>query len=121
MKGKIFDLNERNKDYKFNLSVVKKDEWDALITYMLLEMSKRERIKSDYSYSVNIKENIATIGLSWNDGEFHEVVRKLDAFGIVGTDYQDFISLCWQYIMSNHYDEEYVMELQAKQSTLAGC
>ena len=117
MQSIISDLNCSEKEYKFNLSDLTREEWtkfarDVLIT--CLPVLRGTRITG---YRVKIRDNKAKVLICWKDEAYHEKEFHLDEFGRVSKNYQDVVSNIWQNIMSDHFGKEYNRVLSPKLSS----
>ncbi len=102
-----------DKDYKFDLSIMSGKDWTHFMFDVLL--SKLENIEGVKTPSIklSIRDNVAKVMISWLelDESYHEFTFHLDEFGRKSENYQDLISNIWQNIMTEHYHEAYIQEL----------
>ena len=114
MQTRIIDLNCRDKEYKFNISVVSDDVWRNFAHDIVL--AKGEYIKNLElnGYKVVIRDNKVKFKLFYKDSFYHELEYHLDEFGRISKNYQDIASTLWQDIMIGYYGEDYKKALRAK-------
>lgn len=118
MQARIIDLNCKDKEYKFNLSIVSQDMWLRFIRDVLLVRVSSVEGVSITGFKVTIRDNVAKILLCWKDDLYHEFNFHLDAFGRVSKNYKDLVSEIWQNIMNEYYGDEYRSSLDSKLGNL---
>lgn len=113
MQTVVVDVNEKN-DNKFNISVVSKDDWTKFTKTIIVGRLNEDKSVKMLGSFVNIRDNKAKVKICWEDNLYHEFEFHIDEFGRSSKGYQDLVSQIWQNIMTDYYQEEYVIELDAK-------
>ena len=117
----IINFNHHSNEYKYDLSVIEKDEWLEFAEQLIYENIGWIKSFELLTYKVSIVGNIAKIKLAFSekldDGKqvYHESKFKLDEFGKISTNYKDATSRALQLYMFNHYGDEYYYSLLEKQ------
>ena len=117
MQARLIDLNCKDKEYEFNMSVLTENNWNNFAHNVVL--AKGEYIKSLElnGYKVVIRDNKAKFKLFYKDSFYHELEYHLDCFGRVSKNYDDIVSSLFQDVMAEHYGEDYENALKLKKST----
>ena len=113
MQARIIDLNCRDKEYKFNLSVISEQEWRNLAHNIVLYKGQNIKILELNGYKIVIRDNKAKIKLFYQDTAYHELEYHFDEFGRPSKLYQDDVSEFMQEIMLCHYGAEYQKALES--------
>ena len=103
----IINFNHHSNEYKYDLSVIEKDEWLEFAEQLIYENIGWIKSFELLTYKVSIVGNIAKIKLAFSE--------KLDEFGKISTNYKDATSRALQLYMFNHYGDEYYYSLLEKQ------
>lgn len=107
MQTRIIDLNCRDKEYKFNFSIVSEEEWRDFAHNVVLYKGQNIKTLELNGYKIVIRDNKVKVKLFYQDVAYHELEYHLDEFGRASKNYQDVISEFIQEIMSEHYGEKY--------------
>ena len=118
MQARIIDLNCKEKEYKFNLSVVSQEMWGRCIRDILMVRASSTKGVIITGFKVTIRDNVAKVMLCWKDDLYHEFTCHLDEFGRISKNYKDLVSEIWQNIMFEYYGEEYRTQLDSKLDNL---
>ena len=110
----IIDLNCDDKEYKFNLSNITKEEWTKFARDVLIARLPVLKGTRMTGFRVKIRDNIARVRIAWEDEAWHEKEYRLNEFGRPTRNYQDIVSNIWQNLMSARFGQEYVQELNVK-------
>ena len=117
----ILNFNNDTKKYKYDLSVMEKDEWLEFADQVVFETIGWVNEFELLTYKVSIVDNIAKVKLAYNELPFegkpiyHECKFKLNEFGKEETNYSDPTSKALQLYMFKHYGNEYYYDALAKQ------
>lgn len=117
MQTRLINLNCRDKDYKFNMSVISEQDMKNLAHNIVLVKGENVKNITLNGYKVIIRDNKAKFKLFYQDSFYHEVEYYLDEFGILNQNYQDVVSELWQDVMRKYYGEEYEEVLKDKLSS----
>lgn len=118
MKKAIIDLNCKDKDYKFNLSVVTENDWVDFAQAIVLNKGENVEGLQLNGFKVVVRDNKAKIKLYYQDLFYHELEYHLDEFGRNSKNYEDVVSVLFQSIMKKYYGAEYELELSNKLKSL---
>lgn len=117
MQTRLINLNCKEKDYKFNMSVVTEQDIENLAHNIILVKTNSKTLVLN-GFKVVVRDNKAKLKLFYKDNLFHDVEYILDEFGLINDNYQDVVSELWQDVMRKYYDEEYDEALKEKLSSL---
>ena len=112
MNFKLLNLDDKNKDFKFNLSTISEQDWKFFLEDVVLNISEKKQVRSIMA-SVTIRDNKAKIKLAYEDGNYHEISMTIDAFGSAAHNYSDNVSHIWQDVMGARFGKDYNTELKA--------
>lgn len=118
MKKAIIDLNCKDRDYKFSLSVITENDWVAFAHAIVLNKGENVKDLQLNGFKVVVRDNKAKIKVYYQDTCYHELEYHLDEFGRVSKHYEDVISLLFQSVMQNYYGKEYCLEFERKLKSL---
>ena len=107
MQTKVIDINCKDKEYKFNISVVSDEDWEQFVYNVVLEKGDFDKKFEINGYKVVIRDNKAKVKIFYQDNAYHELEYRLDIFGRAVNKYEDFVSVLWQDVMTKYYGEEY--------------
>ncbi len=114
----VIDLNCKDKEYNFNMSVISEKEWNDFAHDIVLAKGEYIKDLELNGYKVVIRDNKAKFKLFYKDSCYHELEYHLDEFGRVSKNYGDVTSALFQDIMIEHYGEDYKKALRTKMSTV---
>ena len=114
MKKAIIDLNCKDKEYKFSLSVITEKDWIDLAHAIVLNKGQNIKILTINGFKIVIRDNKAKVKIFYQDSYYHELEYHLDEFGRVSQSYEDEFSQLLQDVMSKHYGQEYNLALTSK-------
>lgn len=112
MNFKLINLDDK-KDFKFNLAEITEQDWKFFLEDVVLNTSKKQKDVRSIMASVSIRDNKAKVKLAYEDGNYHELVMTIDAFGSSAHGYSDKISKIWQDLMAARFGKAYHAELKA--------
>ena len=111
MNLKLINL-DNGKDFKFNLAEISEQDWKFFLEDVVLNTSKKQKSVRSIMASVTIRDNKAKIKLAYEDGNYHEVVMSMDAFGSSTHNYSDKVSKIWQDLKAARFGKNYHTELK---------
>ncbi len=114
MKKAIINLNCKDKEYKYSLSVITEKDWVDFVHEVVLNKGENIKILTTNGFKIVIRDNKAKIKIFYQDSFYHELEYLLDEFGRVSKNYEDEISQLLQGIMRKHYGQEYDLDLASK-------
>ena len=114
MKKAIIDLNCKDKEYKFSLSVITEKDWIDLAHAIVLNKGQNIKILTINGFKIVIRDNKAKVKIFYQDSYYHELEYHLDEFGRDSQNYEDEFSQLLQDVMSKHYGQEYKLALTSK-------
>jgi len=114
MKKAIIDLNCKDKEYKYSLSVITEKDWVDFVHEVVLNKGENVKILTTNGFKIVIRDNKAKVKIFYQDSNYHELEYQLDEFGRVSKNYEDEISQLLQGIMRKHYGQEYDLDLASK-------
>ena len=107
MKKAIIDLNCKDRDYKFSLSVVTEKDWSDFVHEVVLNKGENIKILTTNGFKIVIRDNKAKFKVYYQDSFYHEIEYHIDMYGRASRDYSDSVSKLWQSIMVKYYGKEY--------------
>ena len=111
MNFKFIDLGSAKQD-KYKLGAISEQDWKLLIEDIVLNLSENKQVRSIMS-TVSIRDNKAKVKLAYDDGVYHEMVIRLDEFGLEVHNYSDIVSKLLQERMIALYGQEYELDVEA--------
>ena len=110
----LMNLNEKNSNHQFDISVIDEKVWTNLAYDIVLAKGKRVNTLELKSAKIVIRDNKAKFKICFQDDLFHEHEYHLDTFGRASRAYSDIVSEMFQDIMEHYYGEEYKVALDNK-------
>ena len=117
MQTRLINLNCKEKEYKFNMSVISEQDIRNLAHNIVLVKGENVKNLVLNGYKLIIRDNKAKFKLFYQDSFYHELEYHIDEFGRVSKNYQDVVSEFWQDVMRKYYGKEYDEALQVKISS----
>lgn len=114
MQARVIDLNCKDKEYKFNISVIGEDKWRDFAHDVVLAKGEKLKDLELNGYKVVIRDNKVKFKLFYKDSFYHELEYHLDEFGRSSKSYGDVVSALWQDVMMEYYGEDYKKTLKHK-------
>ena len=114
MQTRVIDLNCKEKEYQFNLSVITESDWENLAHSIVLEMGRNVKELELTGYKVVIRDNKVKFKVFFQDDAYHELEYHLDALGRKSKSYQDVVSILWNEVMEKYYGAEYAKFVELK-------
>ena len=115
---KVINLNCKEKEYDFNMSIVTDEKWTNFVQNIVQARVENKGALKINGSKIVIRDNKAKVKVFYQDASYHEVAIMLDEFGRISKDYQDIISKIWQDIMLSYYGNKYAKVLETKKETL---
>ncbi len=97
---------DNNPDADFNLTEITEQDWKFFVEDVVLNITEGRRAHSIMG-SVTIRGNKAKLKLAYQDGNYHEIVLRIDEFGVSTHNYNDKISSIWQDVMKARFGAKY--------------
>lgn len=107
MKSAIIDLNCKDREYKFSLSVITEKDWVDFAHDVVLKKGENIKDLTINGLKVVIRDNQVKFKVFYQDSFYHEIEYHLDEFGRISKSYEDIVSKLFQNIMKKHYGKEY--------------
>ena len=107
MKSAIIDLNCKDKEYKFSLSVITEKDWVDFAHDVVLKKGENIKDITLNGLKIVIRDNQVKFKVFYQDSFYHEIEYHLDEFGRISKRYEDIVSKLFQNIMKKHYGKEY--------------
>lgn len=114
----IIPLKCEGKDFKFDLYKISDQDWETFVNDIVFARLPNAKNVKINGAKVVIRDNKAKVSLFYNDGNYHEVLLKIDEFGRITQEYKDVISKIWQDLMFKYYGKAYKDALDSKFDTL---
>lgn len=114
MQTRIIDLNCKERNFEFNLSVLSGEEWEDIAHQIVLIKGEKVKCLELVGLKVVIRDNVAKFKAYYQDSAYHELEYHFSEFGRASKQYQDITSKIWQKTMFEHYGERYNNALEAK-------
>ena len=102
---------DNNPDAEFNLTDLSEQDWQYFAEDIVLNIAEGKTVRSLMG-SVTIRGNNAKLKLAYQDGNYHEIVLRIDEFGVSTHNYSDNISRIWQDVMKARFGAKYSKALQ---------
>ena len=110
----VMNLNDKNEQHQFDMSVIHEEVWDNLAHDIVLAKGKQVNGLGLKSAKVVVRGNKAKLKICFQDDLYHEHEYHLDVFGRASRNYSDLVSEMFQDIMKHYYGEEYEVALNNK-------
>ncbi len=107
MQTRIVDLNCKDKEYQFTMSIITDADWKEFAYDIILEMGVYIKEPELTGCKVVIRDNKAKLKVFFQDQAYHELEYRLDVLGRKSKNYQDVVSVLWREKMQKYYGEEY--------------
>ena len=107
MQTRLIDLNCKEKNYEFNISVVTENDWKNFVYSVVLEKGEYIGNLEIKGFKVVIRDNKAKVKIFYQSNDYHEVEYHLDEFGRSSMNCCDNVSSIWQDVMLKYYGKKY--------------
>ena len=114
----IIPLKCEGKEFEFDLYKIADQHWEKFIKDIVFAKLPNAKNVKINGAKIIIRDNKAKVSLFYNDGNYHEVLLRLDEFGRISQEYKDEISKIWQDLMFDYYGKKYKDALDSKFDTL---